>query len=102
MSDSVPLPDDTAKIPCQSRGNQRGRSKVSQVLDLQASMYEIANDKAVTPRERAQAACAWERLQNRLDRMRGNPEPKPFDVAKEREAERRQRHDWYSGPVEPE
>lgn len=22
-------------------------------------------------------ACAWERLQNRLDRMLGNPEPKP-------------------------
>lgn len=36
-------------------------------------------------------ACAWERLQNRLDRMQGNPEPKPVDVTRDVNVSRRQR-----------
>jgi hypothetical protein len=28
-------------------------------------------------------ACAWERLENRLNRMRMKPEPKPIDTSKQ-------------------
>jgi hypothetical protein len=34
-------------------------------------------------------ATAWERLENRLNRMRMNPEPKPIDVASIRERDRK-------------
>jgi hypothetical protein len=40
---------------------------------LMFHMNQLATDAKLVP----QFACAWERLQNRLDRMLGNPEPKP-------------------------
>jgi hypothetical protein len=65
-----------------------GKSKIAQLLDIQAQMYLLAHDPKLKGSERAQSACAWERLENRLARMRGIPEPKPVDVSPEAQARR--------------
>ena len=64
----------------QVRQELSGKTKISQLLDLQALLWKTAFSELTLPAERSQVALAWERLENRLARMRMRPEPKPIDV----------------------
>jgi hypothetical protein len=56
--------------------------KDRQVAHIQRILMYHMNQLETEVKLIPQFACAWERLQNRLDRMLGNPEPKPTDVSK--------------------
>ena len=96
MSKTAPLQQQNGTASEHTRAELTGRRKTSQLLDIQAVLYFLSHDSTVKASERAQCACAWERLENRLGRMRMRPEPKPVDTEAlaARKAKRR--------PVEPE
>lgn len=64
-------------------------------------MFDLAHDDELKGSERAQCVCAWERLENRLARMRGIPEPRPIDVSPEAEAKRRRKPGGQATEIEP-
>jgi ribosome-associated translation inhibitor RaiA len=57
-----------------------GKSKIAQILDIQAHLYLRALNGETTDKDSAALACAFERLENRLGRLRMRPEPKPVDT----------------------
>ena len=56
--------------------------KHRQVAHIQRILMFHLNQHATESKLVPALACAWERLQNRLDRMLGNPEPKAQDPEK--------------------
>ena len=56
-------------------------SKVKQLVQLQDVMKEKALNPECNAKDCAALACAWERLENRLGRMKMKPEPKPVEVS---------------------
>jgi hypothetical protein len=80
MPDAAVLPIDDHLASDPGRAELSGKRKISQLLDLQADLY-WSQLKADDGREKAALAQAWERLENRLARMRMQPEPKPVDVS---------------------
>jgi hypothetical protein len=63
--------------------------KERQVSHIQRVLLWHLNQTNCDVRVAPQLACAWERLQNRLDRMLGNPEPKAQDPDKLKPAKKR-------------
>jgi hypothetical protein len=59
------------------------QAKDRQVVHLQRILMFHANQLTTDPRDASVLACAWERLENRLNRMRMKPEPKPVDVSQD-------------------
>lgn len=60
---------------------------LSQIIAMQANLYRIAVDSSLEPKECAQAALAWERLEERKRILRGKPMPgslRPEPKAKHR------------------
>jgi hypothetical protein len=53
-----------------------------QVTHIQRILMFYLNQKDTPSKVVPALACAWERLENRLNRMRMKPEPRPVDVAK--------------------
>ena len=54
----------------------------TQILEMQDTLRRDALNPATPPRERAQVACAWERLEERKRILRMKPKPKDIDVSK--------------------
>jgi hypothetical protein len=54
--------------------------KDRQVCHIQRILMFYLNAKDTDPKLVPQLACAWERLENRLNRIRMKPEPKPVDT----------------------
>jgi hypothetical protein len=81
MSEAVLAPDHSCKSSVRGRTDLNGRRKTAQLLDLQAELFFACLDPETEIRDKAALACAWERLENRLGRMRMRPEPKPVDVS---------------------
>lgn len=89
MLEALPSPDQPQPISHQSGRVTHGKSKIAQLLDLQAELWTKALDPETSDKDKASLACAWERLENRLGRLRMRPEPKPIDVtAKPRRSQR--------------
>ena len=65
--------------PTKSQRLTHGKTKVAQLLDIQAVLFERILDKEAVNKDLSALACAWERLENRLGRLRMKPEPKPVD-----------------------
>ena len=63
--------------------------KDRQVSHIQRILMFHLNQRETDPRVVPALAQAWERLQNRLDRMLGNPEPKAQDPDKLKPAKKR-------------
>ena len=80
MDKTAPL--DKQKVPASahSRAALTGRRKTTQLLDIQAVLYFRVLNTTTEDRDCAQLARAWEALENRLNRMRMRPEPKPVDT----------------------
>jgi hypothetical protein len=80
----MPLPAPSTVANGQASGSlrnaNRGKRKVAQLLDLQAVLWTRALDAETANKDCAALACAWERLENRLGRLRMRPEPKPVDT----------------------
>jgi hypothetical protein len=70
----------TGQVSGSLRNANRGKRKVAQLLELQAALKARALDCETENRDCAALACAWERLENRLGRLRMRPEPKPIDT----------------------
>lgn len=85
------------------RARLDGKSKVSQLLDMQAVLYYGVMEETLDWRDKAALACAWERLENRLNRMRMRPEPKPVDVTviNTRRGQKLLQEPSYENPKEP-
>jgi hypothetical protein len=62
-------------------------------------LYADAVNPATPPRERAQVACAWERLEERKRILRMKPKPRDVDVSKANAAKRA--HALLAMPEEP-
>jgi hypothetical protein len=103
----MPIPATSAAQNGQACGSlrnaNRGKRKVAQLLELQAALKERALNGETNNKDCAALACAWERLENRLGRLRMRPEPKPVDVSPEAMAGRARRiagRVTRSGPIE--
>lgn len=73
------------------------KTKIAQLLDLQWVLYGICMSEQTEDEIIPACACAWERLENRLARMRMRPEPRPIDVTP---LLRRRRQSELVGPTE--
>jgi hypothetical protein len=100
MPDAAVLPIDDHLASDPGRAELSGKRKISQLLDLQADLY-WSQLKADDGREKAALAQAWERLENRLARMRMQPEPKPVDVSGGGRGGRGRKAQVVSMPVDP-
>jgi len=78
----LPAPSTVAKGHASGslRNANRGKRKVAQLLEIQAALKERALKTETANKDCAALACAWERLENRLGRLRMRPEPKPVDT----------------------
>jgi hypothetical protein len=66
------------------------------IVDIQAALLKDVLNPETEPRERAQCACAWEKLEDRKRILKGIGAPKPVDT----QAKRRQGQSHSVGPVE--
>jgi len=58
---------------------------------MQRALFADALNPKTEPRQRAQVACAWERLEERKRILRMKPKPKDVDIAKAKEEKCRAR-----------
>ncbi len=68
---------------------------LAMLVDMQDMLMKDVLDPETEPRERAQCACAWEKLEDRKRILKGIGAPKPVDTMK---GSRTRKSD--SGPLE--
>lgn len=68
---------------------------LEQVCDMQAMLLKDVLNPELEPRQRAQCACAWEKLEDRKRILKGIGAPKPVDTSK---GTKSKHHD--TGPIE--
>lgn len=69
-------------------------SPIAQLKRMQRVLYKMTQEPDVDRREAAQAALAWERLEERKRVMQMRPAPKAVDVASRKRAKAPVTPDW--------
>jgi hypothetical protein len=87
-----------AKLLTQARNSLSSRRKSVQVLDLQAVIYWRSMQEETAPKDLSALAGAWEKLEGRLGKLRGKPEPRPASLEEIDQSRRRKSGVCQAGP----